>query len=91
MTSPQNDTFKTSNTALAAYLISEGIESPEIEYNTDKRVFFIFQRNTPKIDELISKFDTARAVGNIVLFFNAYQNLLHRIKDSTPIRIYFAR
>lgn len=73
------DIYRTSDTALAAYLISEGLEFPLIEYENGNRAYFVF----PLDDETeikISDYDTARALGNIVLFFNAYQGLLRRIK-----------
>ena len=81
MEMPLNDSFRTSDTALAAYLISEGIDTPSIEFTNGTRAFFIFTRQNPQIDKHISDFDSARAIGNIVLFFNAYQNLLRRIKE----------
>jgi len=80
MVNPQNS-FKTSDTALAAYLISEGMGTPEIEYSNGVRAYFIFSKEKQDIDLFVGKFDTARAVGNIVLFFNAYQSLLRRIKE----------
>jgi hypothetical protein len=75
------DSFRTSDTALSAYLVSEGFGTPEIEFTNGMRAFFIFSRHNPKIDNFISDFDTARAIGNIVLFFNAYQTLLRRIRE----------
>lgn len=81
MINPSTEVLKISNTALAAYLISEGFNSPDIEYNNGSRASFIFSKANPDIDKYISDFDTARANGNIVLFFNAYQALLRRIKE----------
>ncbi len=69
-----------STTALAAYLISEGFDAPEIVYEGD-RASFIFQNKNHELDKFITDYDTARAMGNIVLFFNAYQALLRRIKE----------
>ena len=81
MNMSQNDSFRTSDTALAAYLISEGFGTPELEFPNGKRAFFLFSRDDSKIETSISDFDTARATGNIVLFFNAYQTLLRRIRE----------
>ncbi len=81
MVMPSKEPFRTSDTALSAYLISAGFGPPEIEFTNGTRAFFIFTRQDPKIDKYISDFDTARAKGNIVLFFNAYQSLLRRIKE----------
>lgn len=80
MTSNNQDKFKTSDTAQAAFLITEGYGTPDIEYN-GTRAFFIFSKENPKIDESIRDWDTARAETNAVLFFNAYQSLLRRIKE----------
>ena len=72
--------FKTSNTALAAYLVSEGFGTPDIEYNGTK-AFFIFPRDNTNIDKYIRDFDALQAVGNIKIFFDAYQSLIRRIKE----------
>jgi len=74
------DNFKTSETALAAYLIAEGFGFPDIEYN-GSRAYFIFSKENPQIEKVIGDWETARAETNAVLFFNAYQNLLRRIKE----------
>ena len=76
----ENNNFRTSDTALAAYLVSEGLGTPDIEFD-GSRAFFTFSKEAPKINKAISDFDTARAKGNIVLFFNAYQTLLRRIRE----------
>ncbi len=81
MEMPQSNQFRTSDTALAAYLISEGFNTPEIEYTNGTRAHFIFSRDNQKLDKYIADFDTARAIGNVVLFFNAYQVLLRRIRE----------
>jgi len=80
MIQPHSDSFKTSDTALSAYLVSEGFGTPCIEFPNGDRAFFLFNR-VPKIDRYIGDFDTARAKGNIVLFFSAYQTLLRRIRE----------
>ena len=81
MVTPSNDVFKTSDTALAAYLISEGFNTPEIQYPNGNRAYFVFPTANYDINKYVADFDTARANGNIVLFFNAYQTLLRRIKE----------
>ncbi len=75
------DTFRTSDTPLAAYLVSEGFGTPDIEFPNGSRAFFILSHDNPKIKEYIKDFDTTKAEGNIVLFFQAYQRLLRRIKE----------
>jgi len=75
------NSFRTSDTALSAYLVSEGFGTPDIEFPNGTRAFFLFSKENPVIDKSISAFDSARAIGNIVLFFNAYQTLLRRIRE----------
>ena len=72
--------FKTSNTALAAYLIAEGFGTPDIDYDGTK-AFFVFPRDNSHIEQSIQDFETTRAEGNIRVFFNAYQSLIRRIKE----------
>lgn len=75
-----NDSVLTHDTALAAYLVTQGFGSPIIEYENSSRAFFLFT-NKPEITDFIDNYDAGRAEGNIVLFFVAYQTLLRRIKD----------
>ena len=81
MEQPQPNTFKTTNTALAAYLISEGFNAPDIEYNGYDKASFIFDNKHHEVDKYVSDFDTLRATGNIPIFFNTYRALLNRIKE----------
>ena len=82
MVTPSTDVFKTSDTALAAYLVSEGLSTPEIQFpNGNGRAYFIFPTANFDLQKYVADYDTARASGNIVLFFNAYQTLLRRIKE----------
>ncbi len=80
MTTDINDLYRTSDTALAAFLIAEGYNPPDLEFN-GSRASFLFSKHDPKIEKSISDWDTARAMTNAVLFFSAYQNLLRRIKE----------
>jgi len=81
MNNPSQEIFRTSDTPLAAYLIEQGFGTPEIEYNNGSRAFFIFSRENSKIEQAIADYDRAKAKGNIVLFFQAYQTLLRRIRE----------
>lgn len=83
MSIASSEYFRTSDTALAAYLVSEGFGTPEIEFSNGNgvRAFFIFPHNNPKIDEHINAWDSIQAKGNVVKFFQAYQTLLRRIKE----------
>ncbi len=72
--------FPTSNTALAAWLISQGFGTPDIEFNGSK-AYFIFIRQDPQMKHDIDLWDSLKAEGNCSLFFNAYQTLLRRIQE----------
>lgn len=76
-----NESFKTSDTALSAYLVSEGFGAPEIEFLNNSRAFFVFSKGNPKIEKAIHSWDSATATGNVVMFFQAYQTLLRRIRE----------
>ena len=81
MNNSSTDTKLINVTAQAAYLISEGFNAPEIVFDGDRASFLFNGKGNQDIEKFISDYDTGRAVGNIVLFFNAYQALLRRIKE----------
>ena len=85
MVSTPEHVFKTSDTCLSAYLVQEGFGTPVIEFN-GTRAYFIFEKTNP-LEHAVNNWDTAQAIGNTVLFFNAYQNLLRRIKERYQIQI----
>lgn len=75
-----NDTeYRTSETPLAAYLMSEGFILLDVEHND--RSVFIFKNDTPKLQETVRLYQSGQAKGNIAVFFNAYKRLLRRIKE----------
>lgn len=73
--------FTTGNTALAAYLQSEGFVL-EIEFTPPRHCVFHFDNSNPHLIELVHNFESAKAVGNIVTFFFCYKRLLTRIKET---------
>jgi hypothetical protein len=83
MVIPQDEsTFRTSDTALASYLVEQGLGTPEIEFgNGSGRAFFVFKRDNVKIDKAVDAWDSVSAKGNVVVFFQAYQTLLRRIRE----------
>ena len=75
--------YETSNTALAAYLISEGFSLSEIDYSDPQRANFIFPNNNESLSQCARNFQMAQAKGNIVLFFNSYRTLLRKIRNES--------
>lgn len=80
MQQTSNDIYRTSETAIAAYLIAIGYDYPSIEYENGYRAYFVFKARED-LDDKLNQWDTQRAEGNLVRFFNAYQNLIRRIKE----------
>lgn len=80
MQTSSDDIYRTSETAIAAYLISIGYDYPSIEYENGFRAYFVFPAKID-LDEKLKDWDMERANGNLVRFFNAYQNLIRRIKE----------
>ena len=76
-----SEPFKTSETILAAYLISSGFNTPEIEFVNGSKAYFIFSRENADLEPFINDLNSGRAVGNIAIFMAAYQNLIRRIKE----------
>ncbi len=70
--------FTTSNTALAAYLVSEGFPIVSTD-QTNGKVSFSFEPNS-SLAGCIRDFELAQATGNIVMFYNTYRSLLRQIK-----------
>lgn len=81
---PPNQEFITSDTAQAAYLISQGHILAEIRYG-EQNASFIFDNEDPKLAEDIRNFQLVKAEGNIVVFNNIYRDLIKRIKNRLPV------
>jgi hypothetical protein len=81
MVLPRTDSFRTSDTVLAAYLISAGCNTPGMEFPNGNKAYFVFSQENFDIDPYVNDFNSGRATGNIVVFMAAYQNLIRRIKE----------
>ena len=77
----EENAYKTTDTALAAYLYSEGFELLEVDGSNFPSVFY-FENSNPKLSEYIRNFQIGKAEGNIAIFFKSYKTMLARIKDS---------
>lgn len=69
--------YRTSSTALAAYLISEGFPMVLLSFDENKALF-TFEDGNP-LDEHIRNFELLQAIGNIPVFYNTYRSLLKQI------------
>ena len=81
MTQHNIDIFRTSDTILAAYLISSGCNMPTFDFPNGNKAYFLFSRENFDIDTYVNNFNSGRAIGNIVVFMAAYQNLIRLIKE----------
>lgn len=72
--------YSTANTALAAYLHSEGFELLDVDTSHFPSIFH-FKNDNPKLMVCVRDFQVAKAVGNIATFFRSYKMMLAEIKD----------
>lgn len=80
-TTAQN-AFSTSDTALAAWLISQGYELLELDNSKPNSVAFLFVDDSEALTAAIKMFQTAQGEAGIVIaFYRAYKRLLVRIKE----------
>ena len=70
------ETYKTSDIALASYLLCTGFHLLSVDQINPRRCIFIF--NSPK-PELISKWQEGKATVNALAFYNAYQALKAKV------------
>lgn len=78
--SSQDKTFHTSNTALAAYLITEGFGNPDIEFSNEQAIW-VFQKDSTALTDYVRNYHLTKAMTNAAVFFNNYRTLLTRIKE----------
>lgn len=81
---PNSKDFRTSDTPLAAYLISEGFEPLDIDYSNPKRADIIFPNDSSSMITFIREYQLSKAVGNITSFYNAHRYLIHLIHARLP-------
>ena len=75
---PQN-LYSTTDTALAAWLYSQGLELADVDSSEFPSVFY-FKNSDPKLQQIVRDFQCGKAEGNIIVFFRAYKKLLGKIK-----------
>lgn len=75
--------YTTTDTALAAYLMSEGFEYSHLDNTNPYRCIFTYPNNSTQLSQLIHDYESGKAMGNIALFFHCYKRLLIRIKNHT--------
>jgi len=85
METPTDNTYPTSNTAEAAWLVSQGFELLNSERNSEGSVVFYFLDNTKALKEAVKAFQTGKAKGNIVTFFGKYKEMLRKVFMETKL------
>jgi len=75
-----NDTFSTNNTALAAWLVSQGFELLDLDFSNPDSVAFLFRDDTQALHKAIRLFELEEAEGNINAFFRSYKRMLLKIR-----------
>lgn len=74
-----NNRFATPDTALAAWLYSQGFELLDVESGTPSS-FFIFSSENPHLADYVRDFECGRAVGSVLTFYLAYKKMLTKVK-----------
>lgn len=77
------DIFRTKDTPLASYLISEGFTMSFIEYENDT-AYFVFSNSNEHLQSLIRDFTMHKAIGNIRAYEDARRELTDRLKRRLP-------
>lgn len=81
MISSHNGIFTTPETALAAYLQSEGYELLEIDNSNPRKCKFSFSNNDQRLAQLVFEFGCGKATGNIIKFYDCYRKLVDDVKS----------
>ena len=81
MNSPSNDIYSTNDTALAAWLVSQGFKLLDLDFTNPKTVAFLFNNDTEALQQTIRLFKLDEAEGNISAFFRAYRRMLLLIRE----------
>jgi hypothetical protein len=79
-----NQEYRTSETSLAAYLVSEGFLIQIIEYDDKGRGTYVFDNSDPKLKELVALYHRGKAIGDIALYEHARNTLINRVKRGLP-------
>lgn len=74
-----NKPFKTDNTPLAAYLVTEGYTLLDVIFNGN-RAYFIFADDDPTLESHIKDFQFLRATTNASQVIFNYQELVKRTR-----------
>lgn len=75
----ENEVFKTQDTPLAAYLITEGYPVLDIIYN-GRIAYYLFTNSDPLMQEHIKDFQLLRAKTNASQIIFNYQELIKRYR-----------
>lgn len=75
-----NEVYKTDQTPLAAYLITEGYKLLDIIFD-GRRATFLFPNDDSKLQSLVHEFELLRAsTSDAFSLINNYQQLIKRIR-----------
>ena len=76
-----NDIYPTNDTALAAWLVSQGFELLDLDFSKPSSVAFLFKNDTKALKEAVRIFQRLEAVGNVNAFYRAYRQMLLKIRE----------
>lgn len=76
--------YRTTDTPLAAYLMSQGFDILIIEYDDGGRATYIFSNDSTQLKEHIKLFKLGKAESNITAYERARNALLVKIHRGLP-------
>lgn len=74
-----NAHYKTKDTPLAAYLITEGFELINVENNSSPSLFVF--KDSDKLHQIAVQWHTGNAVGNCFMFYDNYRKCIRMLKQ----------
>lgn len=79
-----NHEYRTTETSLAAYLVSEGFPVAIIEYDEKHHGTYVFDDLTPKLKQFVLLFQCGKATANIAVYEHIRNGLIDRVKRGMP-------
>lgn len=75
-----SELFKTSDSALAAWLYSNGFQIHEVDDSKFPSVIF-FEHPNKEFHDLVRQWQRGEAQGNCCVFFTSYKTVIGRVKN----------
>ena len=81
MATQSSSYFRTTHTALAAWLESLGFDYIFIELDSHGRAVFVFSNDDENLSKATKNFELGVAIGNVRTFYNSYRRLIKLVRN----------